>query len=234
MVKVLVTFTTPGWQRNVRAALGREPRVSSSYAHLGRSDLRMHDDSYDVVFLQTGKNRESLEQYLPEIKARYPRSRLVLVLDNFGITDIVYGHRMGISALIDEKATAEQILSSLSAALRGDLYVASSIVAKSRDLKVASEPKRPKETDEGNQFGQLSVREIEVLRLVAQGMSNRAIAKTLFISEKTVKNHLYNIFKKIRVKDRTKAALLAARTFVSPGNESFASTQVFVESDGLS
>ena len=230
MVKVLVTFTAPGWQRGLKAVLGREPRVSSSYAELGRSDLRLYGDGYDVVFLQAGKNRESLEQYLPEIKARYPSSRLVLVLDNFGITDIVYGHRMGISALIDQKATAEQILNSLSAALRGDLYVASSIVEKSRDLKPAEEPRRPTEMDESHQFGQLSMREIEVLRLVAQGMSNRVIAKTLFISEKTVKNHLYNIFKKIGVTDRTKAALLASRTFTA-GNESFASTQVFVEAD---
>ena len=137
---------------------------------------------------------------------------------------------MGISALIDQKATAEQILNSLSAALRGDLYVASSIVEKSRDLKPAEEPRRPTEMDESHQFGQLSIREIEVLRLVAQGMSNRVIAKTLFISEKTVKNHLYNIFKKIGVTDRTKAALLASRTFTA-GNESFASTQVFVEAD---
>ncbi len=57
--------------------------------------------------------------------------------------------------------------------------------------------------------GCLSVREKEVLGLVAHGMSNQDIAKTLYLSEKTVKNHLNNIFKKIDVNDRTKAALFA-------------------------
>lgn len=55
----------------------------------------------------------------------------------------------------------------------------------------------------------LSEREREVLVLVARGMTNRDIAKNLFLSEKTVKNHLNNIFKKIDVTDRTKAALFA-------------------------
>jgi DNA-binding CsgD family transcriptional regulator len=55
----------------------------------------------------------------------------------------------------------------------------------------------------------LSEREREVLVLVARGMTNRDIAKNLFLSEKTVKNHLNNIFKKIEVTDRTKAALYA-------------------------
>lgn len=55
----------------------------------------------------------------------------------------------------------------------------------------------------------LSVREREVLVLLSQGMSNRDIAKSLYLSEKTVKNHLNNIFKKIEVTDRTKAAVFA-------------------------
>lgn len=231
MVKVLVAFTKPRWQQSVRSVLSRERAVSASYAELGRTNLRLLGGRYDVVILQIGRSMQSLGQYLPEIKARYPGSRLVMVLDNFGITDIVYGHRMGISALIDENATSEQLLSSLSAALRGDLYVASSVVEKSQDAKPSEKARSTQEPLESGQLEQLSVREIEVLRLVAKGMSNRVIAKTLFISEKTVKNHLYNIFKKIGVTDRTKAALLAVRTLVAAGNESLGPAQVFVDSD---
>ncbi|HHW25806.1 MAG TPA: response regulator transcription factor [Firmicutes bacterium] len=232
MVKVLVAFTKPGWQQNVKSVLSRERTVSASYAELGKTNLKLYTGGYDVVFLQTGRDRETLSRYLPEIKARYPRSRLVLVLDNFGITDIVFGHRMGISALIDETATSEQLLNSLSAALRGDLYVASSIVQKSQSTKKQEPAAFSVEPEESRQLSRLSDREIEVLRLVAKGMSNRLIAKTLFISEKTVKNHLYNIFKKIGVTDRTKAALLAVRTLMPVSNESFGPSEVFVESDG--
>jgi DNA-binding NarL/FixJ family response regulator len=53
----------------------------------------------------------------------------------------------------------------------------------------------------------LTAREQEVLQMIAQGKSNREIAKGLFISEKTVKNHLSNVFRKLEVNDRTQAVL---------------------------
>jgi two-component system, NarL family, response regulator DegU len=59
--------------------------------------------------------------------------------------------------------------------------------------------------DENN----LTSREIEVLDLIAEGMINKEIAKQLYISEKTVKNHVSNIFKKLNVSDRTQAAIYA-------------------------
>jgi two-component system response regulator DegU len=55
----------------------------------------------------------------------------------------------------------------------------------------------------------LTAREIEVLELIAEGMINKEIAKQLYISEKTVKNHVSNIFKKLNVSDRTQAAIYA-------------------------
>lgn len=55
----------------------------------------------------------------------------------------------------------------------------------------------------------LTNREIEVLKLIAEGMINKEIAKDLYISEKTVKNHISNIFKKLDVNDRTQAAIYA-------------------------
>ena len=55
----------------------------------------------------------------------------------------------------------------------------------------------------------LTPREIEVLQLIAEGMINKEIAKQLYISEKTVKNHVSNIFRKLDVSDRTQAAIYA-------------------------
>lgn len=60
-------------------------------------------------------------------------------------------------------------------------------------------------------FAELTEREIEVLKEVATGKRNREIAETLFISEKTVKNHISNILAKLNANDRTEAAMLAAR-----------------------
>jgi two-component system, NarL family, response regulator DegU len=60
-----------------------------------------------------------------------------------------------------------------------------------------------------NELNNLTAREIEVLELIAEGMINKEIAKQLYISEKTVKNHVSNIFKKLNVSDRTQAAIYA-------------------------
>lgn len=60
-----------------------------------------------------------------------------------------------------------------------------------------------------NDENNLTSREIEVLELIAEGMINKEIAKHLYISEKTVKNHVSNIFRKLNVSDRTQAAIYA-------------------------
>jgi NarL family two-component system response regulator LiaR len=62
-----------------------------------------------------------------------------------------------------------------------------------------------------NPFTELSDRELEVLRLIADGANNGSIAEQLIISEKTVKSHVSNILSKLHLADRTQAAVLAWR-----------------------
>ena len=64
---------------------------------------------------------------------------------------------------------------------------------------------------------ELTPREREVLRLLAQGLSNRELAAALFVSEKTVKTHVSNILNKLRLADRTQAALFAVRHGLTEG-----------------
>lgn len=70
---------------------------------------------------------------------------------------------------------------------------------------------RMEERRSGDTADMLTRREIEVLKLLSEGLFNKEIAYMLNISEKTVKNHVSNIFKKIKVSDRTQAAVYAIK-----------------------
>ena len=75
-----------------------------------------------------------------------------------------------------------------------------------QDERRAAQPERCSRKEE-----RLTYREVEVLKLIGRGMNNQEIAQELFLSEKTVKNHLTNIFRKISVVDRTQAVLYAIK-----------------------
>lgn len=229
MLSVLVCYEKAGWQKGIQSVLQRQSFVSASYMDLRVREMnRIPGFRYDVIFVQAGRDKSSLRRSLTDLRRRYPTSRFVLMLENLGVTDLLFGHRMGMSAFLDERATPEQIMSSLEAASRGDLYASSSIVRRSVSQPAPVEEIPP---EDHAAPGELSEREIEVLHLVARGMSNRLIARNLFISEKTVKNHLYSIFRKIGVSDRTKAALFAVKSLSAHKNGSFGPAEVFFEVD---
>ena len=80
----------------------------------------------------------------------------------------------------------------------------------------------PQRQQPGLPYEELTSRELQVLQLAADGLSNKEIAGKLVISEKTVKNHIANIFSKLQVNDRTQAILYALRkglVTMSPGGD---------------
>lgn len=224
MLNVLVTYEKPSWLRSIQLVLSRLRYVNASYAS-GLGDKKIARERFDVVILQCGRDKSRLRDSLASARKRFPNARIVLVLEKLGISDLSIGHSMGISAVLDESAGPDQILASLEAAARGDLYVAAPILKRPMLHHVEGVQQGPLPPNE------LSDREMEVLSLVARGFSNKAIAKTLYISEKTVKNHLYSIFRKIGVSDRTKAALYAVKSLSSQKYGPYAPLEVFYELD---
>ena len=83
-------------------------------------------------------------------------------------------------------------------------------------IRVVAETGSHQASLSGGQRGKpLTVREHEVLCLIAEGLPNRSIARKLGIAESTVKNHLRSVFDKLDVRDRTQAALVAIRTGIA-------------------
>lgn len=141
------------------------------------------------------------------LRETLPRCR-VIVLTTFDDDEYVFdGLRAGAVGYLLKDVSSEKLFEAIRAAARGEYFLLPSITAKvmaefSRLSRSAPPPAEAL-------VEPLSPRELEILRLVSTGASNRDIAETLVIAEGTVKNHLTNILGKLSVKDRMQAVLKA-------------------------
>jgi DNA-binding NarL/FixJ family response regulator len=142
----------------------------------------------------------SLHQELPGCR--------VIVLTTFDDDEMVFdGLRAGAVGYLLKDAPSEKLAEAIRVAARGETFLQPSVAAKvvAEFARLTRKPVRTVNSI----IEPLSEREIEILRLITQGASNREIAGTLFLAEGTVKNHVTNILGKLEVRDRTQAALKA-------------------------
>jgi len=145
-----------------------------------------------------------------DIRAHHPNTQ-VIVLTTFDDDEYVFeALRAGAVGYLLKDVASDRLAEAVRSAARGESFLQPSVAA-----KVVAEYTRladaPHARERANQalVEPLSDRELEVLRLVATGASNKEIAATLVIAEGTVKNHVTNILGKLGVRDRTQAALNA-------------------------
>jgi DNA-binding NarL/FixJ family response regulator len=140
------------------------------------------------------------------LRQDYPDCR-VIVLTTFDDDELVFdGLRAGAVGYLLKDAPSEKLAEAIRVAARGETFLQPSVAA-----KVVAEFARlsRKPPMSGSLIDPLSERELEIVRLIAQGNSNREIADKLFLAEGTVKNHVTNILGKLEARDRTQAALKA-------------------------
>ncbi|MFQ5814807.1 MAG: response regulator [Anaerolineae bacterium] len=132
----------------------------------------------------------------------------VILVTMFDDPESVFsGMRAGARGYVLKEAEPEELRRAVEAAYRGEVILCP-IIAKKVLEHFGGDPKRQQP---GLPYEELSRRELQVLQLAADGLSNKEIAGNLVISEKTVKNHIANIFSKLQVNDRTQAILYALR-----------------------
>lgn len=103
--------------------------------------------------------------------------------------------KLGVEGYILKDAEYDDLIKAIKTIYNGGVYIHPSLMEEIDNI------------DQETLKKDLTPREIEILKLISKGYSNKEIAQKLFLSEKTVKNHVYNIFKKLDVKDRTQAAI---------------------------
>jgi DNA-binding NarL/FixJ family response regulator len=144
------------------------------------------------------------------LSAEAPDCR-VIVLTTFDDDEYVFeGLRAGAVGYLLKDVPSEKLVEAIRAAARGESFLQPSVAAKVvAEFTRLSNNTHPTGLPAQPLVEALSERELEILRRVAAGDSNKEIATTLVITEGTVKNHLTNILSKLGVRDRTQAALKA-------------------------
>lgn len=152
----------------------------------------------EILILDPFFKNTDAEKIITDFLKINPRISIVLLIDKASEEDLISFIRLGIQAVITFDISREKLISTIKQVVAGETLI-TEILATKLLKKVISK--------ESSYIQSLSAREMEVLNLISMGQSNREIGKNLFISERTVKNHLSSIFKKIDVKDRTQAAI---------------------------
>ncbi len=142
----------------------------------------------------------------------------VLMLTTFDLDDYVYkALRAGASGFMLKDAPAEQLIDAVRIVARGDALLAPSVTR----LLIEEVARRPIADPSTTVAGldDLTERELEVMRLVAKGMSNSEIAESLYLGEATVKTHMGRILSKLNLRDRVQVVVVAYESgLVTPGD----------------
>lgn len=165
-------------------------------------------------------------QIIEDLLVLSPKTRIIL--SNSGMSDDNEWKlfKAGVRGFCLDTITPEQIKRAVDAVWKGELWIRRKLVQHMRDeLALTMQEKKHIERAVNSLLENLTKREYEIAILVGRGESNKQIARKLDITERTVKAHLTEIFRKLAISDRIKLALLVKDTAVT-------SNQTFVDHDG--
>ena len=206
MIRLLIADDHPVVRAGLRALFATEPDLAVvGEASTGVEAVERSRSGVDIVLmdLQFGDGMQGAEA-TRRIRASEDAPH-VLVLTNYDTdADILGAVEAGASGYLLKDAPPAELVAAVHAAARGESALAPRVAGRLEARQNAA--------DEA-----LSSREAEVLGLVADGLSNRDIARALFLSEATVKSHLVHIFAKLQVSSRTAAVASACdRGYIRP------------------
>ena len=162
----------------------------------------------DLVLMDLKMPRMNGVQATKTIREKFPNVR-VLVLTTYDVDEwVLNAVRNGAAGYLLKDTPQEELVKAIFNTVKGWNPIDPQVAGKILD-HVTRQPSLP--YPDQKLISQLSEREREVLRLLAEGLGNSEIAGTLFLSEGTVKNYVSIIFSKLGVADRTQAAILAIR-----------------------
>ncbi|MBF2048884.1 MAG: response regulator transcription factor [Elainella sp. C42_A2020_010] len=206
-IRVLIVEDDPMMQLGLEQSLSSAPDITV----IGQAD-----DGYtaveaaqtlrpDVIVMDIGLPRQNGIDATQKIKANQPDVRVVVLTSHTTENEVIAALSSGADAYCVKGTSVDRLLTAIHAAYEGASYLDPHVARKVMDHL------KPTATAEANVVGQLSQRELEVLKLMVEGLSNPEIAAALYLSPNTVKTHVRGIMNKLAVDDRVQAAVVALR-----------------------
>jgi two-component system, NarL family, response regulator LiaR len=207
-IKVLITDDHSVVRQGVRVFLETQPEIEVlGEADSGQQAIDMCSElAPDVVLLDLLMPKMNGVEATRQIKQVSPRSNIVILTSYHDDEFIVPAIKAGALSYLLKDVSPSELIAAVKKASIGEVVLHPQVAQKLM--------KGLRENTENQIVDELSKRELEVLQLVAEGLSNLEIAERLFISDKTVKSHVSNILGKLHLADRTQAAVYAWRNKV--------------------
>lgn len=223
-IKIMVVEDHPIFRTGLRRAIEVEEDLSIvAEASNGEEAIALaHELAPDVILMDINLPKINGLQATRQIKDRHPEINVIVLTAYHDDEQLFHALRAGASAYYPKEVAPQALVNSIREVYEGNYVigdrvmdkrqVASWLIEQFEELSVTGEAPEDLEM-----FQPLTPREMEILKCIAKGLSNKEIARNLRISQQTVKNHMTNILRKLAVNDRTQAAVTAlTRGWIRP------------------
>ncbi|MEP6697588.1 MAG: response regulator transcription factor [Pseudonocardiales bacterium] len=210
-IRVLVVDDHALFRRGLEMVLEQEPdiEVVGEAGDGAQAVQKSIETAPDIVLMDVRMPKGSGIEACRAIKEAVPSAKIIMLTISDEELDLYEAIKAGATGYLLKEISIEEVASAIRAVQNGQSLISPSMASKLL-TEFAIMVKRGDEKEQVP-TPRLTDREMEVLRLVARGMNNRDIAKDLFISENTVKNHVRNILEKLQLHSRMEAVVYAVR-----------------------
>ena len=202
-IRVLVADNSHFHTQLLVEVLSRDPELEVVSSDLDPASVLSAPISRKInVFVLSAFGDEDVQRgfkILRELKKTYPGARVVILLDSSKPDSVLEAVRSGAKAVFDHRESSDMLCKCIHRLHEGEVWINNQQTALVLDAMASGPHLR---AVDGNGMNLLSKREAEVVRCLAEGLSNRDIAERLGLSQHTIKNHLFHIFDKLGVSNR--------------------------------
>jgi two-component system NarL family response regulator len=211
VIRVLIADDQALFRRGLYVVLGTEDGIEVvGEAENGEEAIEKAVELVpDVILMDVRMPKVNGIESARQIRAEVPTTKILMLTVSDEEDDLYEAIKAGANGYLLKEISVEEVAEAIRAVTQGQSLISPSMASKLLNEFNAL----VKRAEEKQQFPApaLTSREVEVLRLVAKGMSNREIADELYISENTVKNHVRNILEKLHLHNRMEAVIYAVR-----------------------